>query len=102
MPPDGELTTPAPHDRNIHREHEQPERDHPEADDGKEADEAEGDQQNAEADADRLRLRQMEMTIGEADLGGHARTFMVGSHIRTIKDRRNQPFSAGAPQNGDP
>ena len=88
MPPHGKLAAPAPHDGNIHREHEQPERDHPEADDGKEADEAEGDEQDAEADADRLRLRQMEMTIGETDLGGHARSF--GGSL-PHKDDRDAP-----------
>ena len=75
MPPHGELAAPAPHDGNVHREHEQSEWDHPESDDGKETDEAASHKQNAEADTDRLRLGQVKMTVGEADLGGHGRTF---------------------------
>src|SRR3990170_4919504 len=63
VPPDGELTPPAPHDGEIDREHEEPERDHPETEHGKEAHEPSGDKQDAEAHPDGPRLRQMPVAI---------------------------------------
>ena len=73
MPPHGELAAPAPHYRQIDRQHEKPERDHPEAEHGQEAEQAAGDEQNAEPDADRLRLRQVPVAIEQADFVGHPR-----------------------------
>src|SRR6476620_10877688 len=75
MPPHRKLAPPATHDGNVDREHEQAEGDHPESQDRKEAQEAARHEQNAEADADRLRLRQVEIAVGEANLGGHDRSF---------------------------
>jgi hypothetical protein len=72
MPPQGELAAPAPHDGDIDREHEKPERDHPEAEHRQEAEQPARDEQDAEPDADRLRLRQVPMAVEEADFVGHA------------------------------
>jgi hypothetical protein len=72
MPPHSELTTPAADDGNVDREHEKPERDHPEAEHRQEPKQTQGDEQDAEPDADRLRFRQMPMAVEDADSGGHA------------------------------
>jgi hypothetical protein len=72
MPPHSELTTPAADDGNVDREHEKPERDHPEAEHRQEPKQTQGDEQDAEPDADRLRFRQMPMGVEDADSGGHA------------------------------
>ena len=69
MPPHGELTAPAPHDGEIDREHEKPKRDHPKAEHGEEADETANHEQNAEPDADRLRLRQVPVALKMRTLG---------------------------------
>src|SRR5262245_65159439 len=71
VPPDGELAAPAPHDGKVDRQHEQPERDHPEAEHGQEPDKTADDEENADADADRFRLRQMPLAIEDANLVGH-------------------------------
>src|SRR5262245_49176253 len=71
VPPNGELATPAPHDRKVDRQHEQPERDHPEPEHGQEPDKTADDEENADRDADRFRLRQMPVAIEDADLVGH-------------------------------
>src|SRR6185312_12716548 len=73
MPPHGELTTPAADDGNVDREHEKPERDHPEAEHRQEPKQAQGDEQDAEPDADQLRFWQMPMAVEDADFMGHAR-----------------------------
>ena len=95
MPPHRKLAPPATHDGNVDREHEQAEGDHPEAQDRKEAQEAAGHEQDAEADADRLRLRQVEIAVGEANLGGHDRSFGGSSPHRHGSDA---PQSALWPQ----
>src|SRR5262245_15157066 len=71
VPPTGELAAPAPHDRKVDRQHEQPERDHPEPEHGQEPDKTADDEENADRDADRFRLRQMPVAIEDADLVGH-------------------------------
>ena len=48
MPPHGELAPPAPHHGYVDREHEKPERDHPEAEHGQEAEQPARHQQDAE------------------------------------------------------
>ena len=69
-------------------------------DDCKEADETASHEQDAEPDADRLRLRQVTMAIGEADLGGHGRTFVGLFRHRHVGMRRNQPFGRKGRANG--
>ena len=94
MPPDGELTAPAAHDGQIDREYEKPKRDHPKAEHGEEADETANHEQNAEPDADRLRLRQVPVTVEEADFGGHLGVspwWRVRRDIRAMPERRNPP-----------
>jgi len=73
MPPHGELTPPAPYDGDVDREHEKSERDHPESEHGQKAEQAAGHEHDTEADADRLRLRQMPVAVEKADLVSHAR-----------------------------
>ena len=76
VPPHDELAAPAPHDGNIDRQNEKPDRNHPEADDREEAYESERHKQDTDADANRLRLRQVEMSIGKRDFGAaHVREF---------------------------
>ena len=70
VPPNCELATPAPHDGKVDRQHEQPERDHPEPEHGQETDKTADDEENADADADGFRLRQMKVAIEDADLVG--------------------------------
>ena len=92
MPPYSELAAPAPHHRQIDRQHEKPERDHPEAEHGQEAEQAAGDQQNAEPDADRLQLRQLPVAIEQADFVGHRGARARGGSkpdIRAMRRRRN-------------
>ena len=69
MPPDNELASPASHDRNVYGKNEEADRDHPKADNRQEADKTKGHKQNADADANRLRLRQMKVALGKPDLG---------------------------------
>jgi hypothetical protein len=72
MPPHGHLAAPAPDDGDVDRQHEQPERDHPEAEHGQEAEQTAGDEKDTETDADRLRFRQMPMAVQKPDFRGHA------------------------------
>lgn len=54
MPPDRKLAAPSPHDGNINREHEQAERDHPEANHRQEADQPSRHEQEAKTNAQPL------------------------------------------------
>ena len=56
--------------REFVGQHQQPERDHPEAEDRQEAEDAENDQRDADGDAQPARARQMEMAAEQMDLAG--------------------------------
>jgi len=98
MPPDRKPAAPSPHVGNVDRKHEQAERDHPEAEHGQEAHEPSGQEQDAETDAQRFRLRQLEMAIGEADLVGHARAFRAARDAATVLScqRARKPLASHA------
>ena len=93
MPPHGELAAPAAHDGEIDREHEKPKRDHPKAEHGEEADETANHEQNAEPDADRLRLRQVPVALKMRTLGaiGFWPWWRVRPDIRAMPVCRNPP-----------
>ena len=91
MPPHGELAAPAPHDGEIDREHEKPKRDHPKAEHGQEADETANHEQNAEPDADRLRLRQVPVALKR-------RTLWAIGRLALVAGQAGHKGYAGAPQ----
>jgi hypothetical protein len=94
MPPQRKLAAPAADDGNIHGEDEEAEGDHPKPDHGEKADETAGNKQDADAKADRLRLRQVELAIGEADLLlGHGDLSAGRHHIGMAADGRNRAAS---------
>jgi hypothetical protein len=94
MPPQRKLAAPAADDGNIHGEDEEPEGDHPKPDHGEKADETAGNKQDADAKADWLRLRQVELAIGEADLLlGHGDLSASRHHIGMAADGRNRAAS---------
>jgi hypothetical protein len=72
VPPHCDLAAPAPDDGDVDGEHEEPERDHPEAEYGQKAEQAACHEHDAEPDADRARLGQMPVAVEQADLMGHA------------------------------
>jgi len=65
--PDAEAPAPAPHDRDIGGQNEEPERHHPEAEDRQETDKPQEDQQYADAYSDDAVCREGDAGIAEPD-----------------------------------
>src|SRR5688500_18191459 len=92
-PPDLEAPAQAPDRMEVDRQHDQPQRNHPEAEDRQEPDQAAQNERNAEHDAPRARLRNADGEAADRNTFRFYRRLVLLTHSRNHAGRSNSRYA---------